>query len=284
MALTACKKEIDFDFHEIAPVVVIEGRVTNEGSFVTITKSRSVTDSVRSRCLPGAVVAITDRDSTVVLSYDASSDRYHADMKGVAGHSYRLTVEFEGQHYESVATMPAAAPILSAGFYWMKMLDERMLVYELWATDPNPDERNYFWFRMDRRSTHPHFEGKNMTEPYRWNVHDDRGCPPGKLFLDMICTSEKVMDEDEEDNWKHILYEGDRITFQLMTVDQSVYNYFASLRAGQGGGANPKSNIVGGCSGYFAAGTVTRSDTIVFHRSHVQEWTPVVYSAGLVDL
>jgi hypothetical protein len=59
VALTSCKKEIDFDFNEIEPLVVIEGRVTNEGTKVQITPSRSVTDSIRPRCLQGATVAIT---------------------------------------------------------------------------------------------------------------------------------------------------------------------------------------------------------------------------------
>ena len=80
------------------------------------------------------------------------------------------------------------------------------------------------------------------------------------------------MDEDKEENWKSILYDGDSISCQLMTIDRSVYDYFSSLRAGQGGGANPKTNITGGCLGYFAAGSITRTDTIVFNRSNIQEW------------
>ena len=57
--LTACTKEIDFDYNEIDAVVVVEGRVTNEGTYVSVTKSRSMTDSVKSPCLPGAVVTIS---------------------------------------------------------------------------------------------------------------------------------------------------------------------------------------------------------------------------------
>ena len=57
--LTACKKEIDFDYNEIPAIVVVEGKVTNEGTEVMITKSRSVTDSVWGRCLPGAVVTVS---------------------------------------------------------------------------------------------------------------------------------------------------------------------------------------------------------------------------------
>lgn len=272
MAVTACKKEIDFDFHEIEPLVVIEGRVTNEGSTVVITPSRSVTDSVRPRCMQGAIVTITADGITTPLAYDAASDRYCSPVAGIERKTYTLSVDLDGRHYEASAYMPPPAPILMADFYWMTVLDERMLVYELWAADPFPADRNHYWYRIDRLSRHPHFEGRQTTEPYRWGVLDDRGSPPGKVFLDMVATSEKAMDEDEEENWKRILYDGDSIFCQLMTIDRPVYDYFASLRAGQSGGANPRSNIAGGCLGYFAAGSVTRTDTIVFSRSSVMEW------------
>lgn len=273
VALTSCKKEIDFDFNEIEPLVVIEGRVTNEGSKVLITPSRSVTDSIHPRCLQGATVTISAEGNTIILPYDEASDSYYSPFSGVAGTTYQLSVDYDGHHYEASALMMEPAPIISADFYWMAMLDERMLVYELWALDPYPSQRNQYWYRIDRITHHPHFEGKRMTEPYRWGILDDRGCPPGYVFLDMMSASEKTMDKDEEDRWKSILYDGDSITCQLMTIDRPVYDYFSSLRAGQSGGANPRTNISGGCLGYFAAGSVTRTDTIVFQRYGIKEWS-----------
>lgn len=274
VVLTGCKKEIDFDFHEVAPVVVIEGRVTNEGMDVLVSNTRSVADSVHPRCLPGAVVSITGNGTTTTLPYNADTDSYHSDVTGQAGQSYQLSVDYDGHHYEASAFMHDAAHILSTGFYWLSVMGERMLAYELWATDPQPTERNFFWYRLDRISNHPHILQMNALakEPYRWSVHDDRGSPLGKIFINVMTTSEKTMDEDEEENWKSILYEGDKVVCRLMSIDRPVYDYFSSLRAGQRGGANPNTNISGGCLGYFAASTVTRSDTIEFHRSEVQEW------------
>lgn len=269
-SLTACKKEIDFDYNEVAPIVVIEGLVTNEGTDISITKSRPVTDSVTRYSLPGAVVTVTAGGASEVIPYDPHTRRYHSAFKGEAGETYRLTVDFEGQRYEGTSTMPAAAPILSTEFLWFEMMGERMVVYEMWATDPLPTERNYYWWRMDRITHHPHFQGKPSTEPYRWSVFDNRGTPPGLLYRDVTCMSERVAQEDEEDNWKRILYEGDSITFRLMSIDRSVYEFFTSLRSGQSGGANPYSNLTGGCLGYFTASSVTRSDTIVFRYDDIK--------------
>lgn len=272
MLLTACKKEIDFDFNEIDPVVVIVGKVSNEGSTVTISRSRSVTNPERAHCLPGALVTISCNGTTTALTYDMAKDAYYASLTGIPGETYQLSVDFEGRHYEGSSQMPKLAPIISSEFMWMSMLGERMLCYELWAVDPNPSQRDYLWFQMHRTSKHPHFVGKLMTEPFSWNVFDDRGCPPGTILRDMMSVSERTMDKDEEENWKRILYEGDSVYAQLMTIDRTVYEYLSALRAGQNGsGANPRSNITGGCLGYFAALSISRTDTIEFHRSHLKE-------------
>ena len=253
-------------------MVVIEGKVTNEGRTVTISRSRSVTDSVHSHCLAGADVVITDGDTTTPLTYDAVADCYYSPVAGVVGKTYQLEVDFEGQHYEAEATMPAAAPITSSEFSWVTMMNQRMLCYEMWAVDPEPSVRNYYWMRINRISHHPHLEGTRQTAPYNWDLMDDRGCPPGQIFADWMLVSEKKMNDDEEKDWKRIIYDGDSVWMTLMTVDPKVYDYLYQLGMGQHHGANPRSNITGGCMGYFAAGSITRSDTIVFRRDDVKEW------------
>lgn len=271
-ALTACTKEIDFEFRDEAPVVVIEGKVTNEGRTVVISHTRAVTDSVHSHCLPGADVVMTDGVTSTPLTYDAAADCYYSPVAGEVGKTYQMQVDFEGQHYEASATMPAAAPVTSSEFSWVTMMGQRMLCYEMWAVDPEPNVRNYYWMRIDRISHHPHLEGTRQTAPYNWDLMDDRGCPPGQIFADWMLVSEKDMDDDKEENWKRILYDGDSVCVTLMTVDPKVYDYLYQLGSGQHHGANPHSNITGGCLGYFAAGSVTRSDTIVFKRDAVCEW------------
>ena len=273
LLFTACEKDIDFDYHEIAPLVVVEGRVTNEGTEVHITHSRSVNDSVRGKTLPGATVVISCDGHTDTLTYHPADDCYKSPMTGEAGKTYHLSIDFEGKHYESTSTMPDPAPIVSTQFYWMKVLEERLLVNVLWAEDPHPDTRDYYYFRMDRRSSHPHALAKSKNHPkaYRWNVFDDRGNPPGFVFRDIHCMMERTAEEDKEDDWDRILYEGDTVTIQLMTIDQPTYNYFRTLTSGQGGGANPISNITGGCLGYFTAASVSRSDTLIYRLEDVQD-------------
>ena len=166
---------------------------------------------------------------TVTLPYDAAARRYRSSFCGKPGQTYRLSINFEGRHYEATSTMPSPAPVKSTEFIWQSILNERLVMFEMWAVDPEPDVRNYYWYRMDRISRHPHFDKKPITDAYRWNVFDDRGCPPGLIFRDITCMSERAAEEDEEENWKSILYEGDTLTFQLMTIDLPTYDFFRSV-------------------------------------------------------
>ena len=111
-----------------------------------------------------------------------------------------------------------------------------------------------------------------QSRAYRWNVFDDRGNPPGRVFRDIHCMMEKTAIEDKEDDWDKILYDGDTITLQLMSIDLPAYDYFRTLISGQSAGANPVSNISGGCLGYFMASGITHADTVVLRLNEVTDY------------
>lgn len=268
VVVTACKKEIDMDYHEVAPLVMIEGRITNEGVSVLVTRTRNMNDSVHGKGLSGASVYIETDGGGELLVFDSSTGYYlsPSGMTGQAGKTYRMAVDFEGAHYEASSAMPPAVAITSAGFKWQPLLNDRMLFFSIEATDPQPYQQNYYWCRIDRQTTNLWLlEHADLSEPYRWTVFDNRGAVPGKIVHDFMCMTEEAAEKDEEDNRRSLLYDGDVLTLTLMTIDRSTYDYYQSLKAGQRGGANPKSNITGGCLGYFTAGSVTRTDAIVYH-------------------
>ena len=270
LALTGCKREIDFDYHDVEPVVNIEGRITNEQAYVLITRSRSMGDSVRGRGIGGADVVISGDGRSEQLVYHADDGRYHSPTgwTGEAGKTYQLRVTLDGRQYEATSTMPPPAPITSASFTWLKVLTNQLLIFSVWATDPEPDVRNYYWYRMDRRSVNPEARRKQAGDAYRWNVFDDRGSMGGRIYRDIHCMMDEQEDDPDEDDLKSVLFDGDTITFQLMTIDRPAFEYYQSLSSGQRMGANPQSNITGGCQGYFAAGNVTRTDTLYYHKTN----------------
>lgn len=267
----SCQKEIELDYRDIEPVVSIEGRVTNEQVYVLITRTRSMNDSVKGRGIGGAVVTISSEDGTEQLVYDARDGYYRpaSGMKGVPGRTYRLDVTLDGHQYAASSTMPRQAPIVSTAFIWQSLLDNGMLMYEMWATDPEPDVRNYYWYRVDRRAKDPKVRQKQGTDAYRWSSFDDRGAINARIYRDIMCVNEEMMDgqDIEDDQLKSILFDGDTITLQLMTIDRAMFEYYQSLSVGQRMGANPISNISGGCLGYFAAGSVSHADTVIYNKN-----------------
>lgn len=267
----SCQKEIELDYRDIEPVVSIEGRVTNEQVYVLITRTRSMNDSVKSRGIGGAVVTISSEDGTEQLVYDARDGYYRpaSGMKGIPGRTYRLDVTLDGHQYAASSTMPRQAPIVSTQFIWQPLLDNGMLMYEMWATDPEPDVRNYYWYRVDRRAKDPKVRQKQGTDAYRWSSFDDRGAINARIYRDIMCVNEEMMDgqDIEDDQLKSILFDGDTITLQLMTIDRAMFEYYQSLSVGQRMGANPISNISGGCLGYFAAGSVSHADTVIYNKN-----------------
>lgn len=267
----SCQKEIELDYRDIEPVVSIEGRVTNEQVYVLITRTRSMNDSVKSRGIGGAVVTISSEDGTEQLVYDARDGYYRpaSGMKGMPGRTYRLDVTLDGHQYAASSTMPRQASIVSTQFIWQSLLDNGMLMYEMWASDPEPDVRNYYWYRVDRRAKDPKVRQKQGTDAYRWSSFDDRGAINARIYRDIMCVNEEMMDgqDIEDDQLKSILFDGDTITLQLMTIDRAMFEYYQSLSVGQRMGANPISNISGGCLGYFAAGSVSHADTVIYNKN-----------------
>ena len=267
----SCQKEIELDYRDIEPVVSIEGRVTNEQVYVLITRTRSMNDSVKGRGIGGAVVTISSEDGTEQLVYDVRDGYYRpaSGMKGIPGRTYRLDVTLDGYQYAASSTMPRQAPIVSTQFIWQPLLDNGMLMYEMWATDPEPDVRNYYWYRVDRRAKDPKVRQKQGTDAYRWSSFDDRGAINARIYRDIMCVNEEMMDgqDIEDDQLKSILFDGDTITLQLMTIDRAMFEYYQSLSVGQRMGANPISNISGGCLGYFAAGSVSHADTVIYNKN-----------------
>lgn len=228
-------------------------------------------DSVKGRGIGGAVVTISSEDGTEQLVYDARDGYYRpaSGMKGVPGRTYRLDVTLDGHQYAASSTMPRQAPIVSTQFIWQSLLDNGMLMYEMWASDPEPDVRNYYWYRVDRRAKDPKVRQKQGTDAYRWSSFDDRGAINARIYRDIMCVNEEMMDgqDIEDDQLKSILFDGDTITLQLMTIDRAMFEYYQSLSVGQRMGANPISNISGGCLGYFAAGSVSHADTVIYNKN-----------------
>lgn len=250
--ITGCEKEIDMGYRTVEPQVVIEGCVTNEAASVLITTTRDMEDSVKVHGRNGATVIIADdKGFSEQLVYEADG-RYRSPSRltGTPGTTYTLTVETDGKTYTSSSVMQRQAVIQSTAFRWEKFMNSRMLYYEVEVEDIKGEE-NYYCYHMYRNG-----------KPYRWYVFTDKGDVDGSIFVDIACMDEDTAEENKEEDRNDILYEGDRITIEIQTIDRRTYDYLYSLGLSERTSANPIANFSGGCLGYFSAYSTVKEEDV----------------------
>ena len=250
--VTGCEKVIDMDYRTVEPQVVIEGCVTNETVSVLITATRNMEDSVKVCGKDGATVILSDgKGFSEQLLYEADGHyRSPSQLKGTPGTAYTLTVETDGKTYTSSSVMQRQAVILSTAFRWEKFMNSRMLYYEVEVEDIKGEE-NYYCYRMYRNG-----------EPYRWNVFTDKGDADGIILVDITCMDEDTAEDNKEEDRDDILYDGDRITMEVQTIDRRAYDYLYSLGLSERTSANPIADFAGGCLGYFSAYSAVRVEDV----------------------
>lgn len=251
LALTSCEKELDFKYHDIAPVQVIEGALTQEGAKVSLTLTTPMDEPMDRRRLTDATVTITDltEGSTLELAPDDAGDFRSADP-GIPGHEYLLTVTRAGETRTSRTRMYPAVEITDLKFNWIKMPYDDVAALQIsFADDPAVKEECY-WVRVYRNG-----------EIYMWNEVQDFMAVDG-IIDGVLMTSRKDTDEEDDDK---VLVDGDVVTVTVTRIDRRLHDYIEAVANDSNG-----EQLFDGplCTGYFTAGDVS-SRSVTFHPSEI---------------
>lgn len=261
MALSACEHEIDFDYLTSEPKIIFDGRISNEGVFVRISEMRPMSDSTKHHAVSDAQVWIASDDgSEEQLYYDARQECFLSStgLTGTPGQTYTMKATVNGQRYEASSTMLAPTPVDTIFFRYVDVLNQRIYFVCIKGRDPLPDDRNYYLHRLWRGD-----------ELFRWNPRSGRSSVDGVFEYDIVCNSEKDIENGIDDDGKIPLRDGDVINAEVMSIGRSEWEYFHSLLYGAATMSNPLTNIRGGAQGIFMAANITRPDTIVFNRAEL---------------
>ena len=254
--LTGCKKDIELDYQDLTePLLVVEGHVSNEGMEVRVTRSVNMDQSVSTQGIAvDQMVVTSDRGEQVELHYDA--DGYYRAPEGVcgeAGHSYTLSLRQGSLTATCTSTMLAPTQVQRFSYEWINIMGREF--FQLSAViDENPDEDNYYCWRMTRNG-----------EAYRWNAVDDRGVADEEMNIDVICMTRQQSDDDKEEDQERVIHDGDVMAIEVQCIDRQTYDYLYALGLNTSSNSNPKSLFTvtgtegGTVMGYFAAYSVARS-------------------------
>ena len=263
VSLAACEHDIDFDYPVAESVIVFDGRISNEDLFVKISHTRPMSDSTKNHFISDAQVwIISDDGSEEQLVYDEQGKCYISPtgLVGTPGHTYQMKATVEGRDYRATATMQPPSQIDTTYFRWVELLGERIFFVCIKGFDAYPEDRmkNYYLCRLIRDN-----------EVFRWNPRSGRSSVNGIYEYDIICSSEKEIDEGIVENGRQPMANGDTIIVELMSIDRYCWAYFQSLVYIQSTNANPITNIEGGAQGIFMAANISRGDTLVFNKKEV---------------
>lgn len=250
-ALVSCEKEIDFDYHEISPLLVIEGAVSENGTKVALTNTTPMDEPMDKTCLTDAYVTVTDLTEGVTIPLVADADGMFRDATpGVVGHEYELRVERAGKVYTSVRKMLPEARIIGVELNWIRMPYDDVATLDVTFRDNNPAFGDYYWVRLYRNG-----------EAYLWSVVDDRLTVDG-VIDEVIMMSRRDTDEEDE---KTVLYDGDVITVKVTPISKETAIYLTALANDSNGSPMFSGDF---CLGYFSAAQST-SQSVTFHPDEI---------------
>ena len=102
---TSCKKDIEIDYHQVAPIYVVEASVSNNGMEARISETNNMDDNSTQSNINGAKVVVTGSDGSVNTLTYTRNGTYRASAKGVPGVEYTIDVTLDGNHFTSSSVM-----------------------------------------------------------------------------------------------------------------------------------------------------------------------------------
>lgn len=249
-----CEKELDFKYHDIEALTVIEGTLTESGADVTIRLTTPMDEPMDRTCLTDAQVTLSDLhtgESTVLTADDLG--HYRSGAAGVPGHEYLLTVRRDGKEYTSASLMRRAPKIEGLEFKWISMPYDDVAALQVAFADSDPTAYgDCYWIRIYRNG-----------EFYKWStVQDDRSID-GVLYETVNTTRKDESAEDEDD----LLVDGDEVRVTVAHVSKAFYDYLNAISSDSNGPRMFEGDM---CLGYFLAAGVSES-AIVFHPDLIDQ-------------
>lgn len=255
VGLTSCEKELDFEYHDIEPLTVIEGSINQDGSSVRITHTTPMDEPMNRTPLTDATVTLSDvtAGQSVELLPDEKGNFVNL-TPGIVGHTYTLTVENGSARYEATSTMLPPVELSGLEFQWIKMPYDYVAVLQVSFSDNPSVNGECYWVRIYRNG-----------EIYMWSAINDHLAVDGRID-EVVMTSRKDIEEEDEDQ---VLREGDVVSVKVSPISQEMHDYLEAISNGTSNGPQMYSGDF--CLGYFLAAPVAES-SIVFHPDEMTEF------------
>lgn len=248
----SCKKELDFEYHQIEPILVIEGSLTQSGCKTRLTYTTPMDEIMDTLPVTDAVVMLKDisEGRSIILDCDEYGN-FVSGEPGVNGHAYELEISYQGNVYTSTCVMRPATEIIKLEFSWLKMPYDYVAILEVKFKELESFD-NYYWIKIYRNN-----------DAYQWLLCDNRSARDGEI-TQMTMTSRKDLENEDE---KDILKDGDVVRVDISTISREMYDYLSALKISSNGPQMFEGKLCLGC--FLASGNA--SATVTYRPDELKE-------------
>lgn len=238
----SCTKVIDIKLNDKDPQYVIEGHVTLGDSVhrIEISQTLNISDSSQFPAVNNAVVILIDDLGNSQAMNLVAPGRYETVNYPIsADRTYTLQVTIDGQLFLSTASVPQAVTLLNVLTFPFSFGPQSFNAIVPLRLDPG-GVANYYEFKLLKH-------GKPLRGIFiQSDQYNDGNLAQEPIFADGINS-------------------GDTIDVEMLSINREVYDFFFALQQNQQGStpANPTSNIIGGCIGYFSVQTKSVKQVII---------------------
>ncbi len=288
LVFSSCITDFNMKLDNAEPRLVVDGLITsNEGPYyVRLIKSNvAIINNKESEnqyidnaeAVLNALIIISDDygqfDTLTPVDYNPEKEfltynrgYYRTNtIKGIPGHTYYLKIQVENKEYSAECYMPPVPEIDSVDYVIVKgeIGKEDIYIPRINFKEPQ-DEKNYYLINYFTDENYIDLGWVDHTLWQYFILSDE--------YLEPYVSSLKIEygASPEERNWNW-LFPGDKVTINLMSLNDETYNYYKNLfeQFDYDGGtykpspASPPTNIDNNALGFFRASALSQAQIIL---------------------
>lgn len=227
LCLLSCESD---DTIQVPPQLVVEGWIDSDGFPVVILTTTAPIDeykqsisSLEDYVVKWAKVTVSDGEQEIILTGKVDKDYFPSyiyttgRMRGVAGKTYRLKVEYNDYYAEAEATIPQRVEVDS---FKVERLGEGSKYYGLYAYfKDNPTEKNYYKYFV-----------YTSLSPYKSFASARLGLINDEVIADSIICAPVYRDHNvtEWDGYEQNYTCGETVRVKIAQIDSAGYDFWKS--------------------------------------------------------
>lgn len=241
LLLASCERVIDINLNDANPQIVIEATINNNDALpqVKITSTGNFFSPYTANPVSGAKITLSSKTKEYTYKENNEGNYVFQMSDSFNPALYKLSVAYNGETFDAESQMPDIIAINHLAFEYKgkSFYYEAGYVVSFVLIDPE-DQENYYRVRY-------FLNGELQNEADDFMLYSDKLFNGKAVQMELNGTRFEL---------------NDRITIELMSINESTYEYFNTLSSivtqnniESAAPDNPKSNFSNGALGYFAA-------------------------------